>query len=337
MLQTAGARHRARGASVRWAALKSVAGGSPQGMALVFAGEGDLGARSIPLAVAQLEASDELRYTRTSSSWWAPARSGSAARSRSGGGASTSARSSLSGVGRALGRMPELLRSPRGTRLGDDERVGVGAGRLPARRASRLAREKPGQQVCTCVGDQRAGWLRGATGTRCRTASRTRPRSANTVHPPRRSPPNDLCTPRHWASLDLCARSPDSAVLHYEELAHCSVTWDRDTDPLPVPSSQRRICALVVSPTLTAAGAASARGERSHQRTNRGARARRAYARLARVGWKLRMRSTEALALHEHTLTHTKAAGLALPTGARSIAANGPAIPCARGTACGRS
>jgi DNA-binding CsgD family transcriptional regulator len=306
MLRTAvRAKELARGEDGRAAIFAGLA----HGMALVFAGEGESGARSIHRAVARLEASDELRddpylvvWAAFGPLWLREVKAGRSLYERA---------LDLVRAHTALGAMPELLvHVARDWATTDD---------WPAAEAAytegiALARET-GQGVALAFGLGGLAWLAARQGREdeCRAhAAEGREaciRAGVAVH--------ELWTLAALGDLELGLGRPEAAVVHYEEwdaLLHARGIEDTDLSPGPeLAETYLRLGRVDEAVAVAALHDESARAKGQPWALARAARTR---GLLAPEG-QLEHEFDEALRLHEQTPDRFEAARTRLAYGER--------------------
>jgi DNA-binding CsgD family transcriptional regulator len=306
MLRTAA---RASELAERLGGRAAIFAGLAQGMAFVFAGEGESGARSIHLAVTQLEASDVLRddphlvlWAALGPLWLREAHAGRSLFER----ALEQVRSRT-----ALGAMPELLghmaRDWATTNDWSAAQAAYGEGIA-------LARET-GQGVALAFGLSGLAWLEARQGheDECRAHAtegrETCVRTGVVV--------NELWTIAALGDLELGLGHPEAAALHYEE-------WDavlrshgiEDADLSPGPELAETYLRLGRLDDATAAAVRHEESARTKGQPWALARAARTRGLLAEDG-ELEGEFDEALELHEQTPDVFESARTRLAYGAR--------------------
>ena len=306
MLQTAA---RATELAAQLGGRSEIFAGLAQGMAFVFAGDGERGARSIHRAVAQLEESDELRadphlavWAALGPLWLREAEAGRSLFER----ALELVRSRT-----ALGAMPELLVHMARDWATTDE--------WPSAQAAygegiALARET-GQGVALAFGLSGLAWLEARQGREadCRAhAAEGRETCIRTG-----VVANELWTLAALGDLELGLGRPEAAVVHYEE-------WDallrsrriEDVDLSPAPELAETYLRLGRVEDAVAVAARHEESARIKGQPWALARAARTRGLLAADG-ELAAAFDEALALYEQTPDRYEAARTRLAYGAR--------------------
>jgi DNA-binding CsgD family transcriptional regulator len=283
--------------------------GLAEGMALVFAGEGESGARSIHRAVGRLEASDELRddphlvvWAALGPLWLREAEAGRSLYER----ALELVRSRT-----ALGALPELLVHVARDWATTDEWQSAHAAYSES---IALARET-GQGVALAFGLGGLAWLEARQGreTECR-AHAAEGRAASiaagmAVH--------ELWTLAALGDLELGLGHPEAAVLHYEEWeALLQSRGIEDTDLSPGPELAETYLRLGRIDEAMVAAARHDESARTKGQPWALARAARTRGLLA-ANEELERAFDEALALHEQTPDSFEAARTRLAYGSR--------------------
>jgi DNA-binding CsgD family transcriptional regulator len=287
----------------------AILAGLAQGMALVFAGEGENGARSIHRAVAQLEASDELRDDPHLAVWAAlgPLWLREAEAGRSLYGRALELVRSRS----ALGAMPELLVHVARDWATTDDWPSAQAGYAEG---IALARET-GQGVALAFGLAGLAWLEARQGREVECRAHAAEGRRQCIHAG--VVVHELWTLAALGDLELGLGRPEAALPYYEE-------WDallqsrgiEDTDLSPGPElaeTYLRLGRVDVAVAAAERHEASARGKGQPWALARAARTRGLLAPEDEIEHAF----GEALALHEQTPDLFEAARTRLAYGSR--------------------